>query len=123
MSQITKAQIAYALQFLNGSSKLERRSDFVEQLSVREVSWTDLIVGATTVPLSETHVVFGGLTAPKLLIVLGAAGVTFTLGVGTEIHYADPICIMSDRVGMTETEIVLSNSSTAPASVTIIAAE
>ena len=74
---------------------------------------------------SDTTLTLNLLTDPKVLVVIGAAGVTFKLdGTGIDAIGADPVAVVSNEGdGLGIDEILLSNGGVAEASVTVIAFE
>jgi hypothetical protein len=73
---------------------------------------------------SDTSLVLGAITDPKYIIVVGAKGVSFKLGAaGTDVIGANPIAIVADEDGLSETQILLSNSDSQEHEVQVYAGE
>lgn len=74
---------------------------------------------------ADTSLALGGLTAPKVLVVVGGTGVTFKLGAaGTDDIGADGVAAVCDEgSGLGITEILLSNGDSQAHACTVYAAE
>jgi hypothetical protein len=74
---------------------------------------------------ADTSLTLGSLTDPKVLVVIGATGITFKLGAaGTDSIGADQVAAICDEgTGLGITEILLSNSDSVTHAVTVYAAE
>ena len=67
----------------------------------------------------------GSLTNPKMLVIIGAQGITYSINSGTEKRNADPIAIESNSQGfaLQANTLVIENSDTQPHTVVVIAVE
>jgi len=72
---------------------------------------------------SDTSITLGGLTAPKVLIVLGADDISFKMDAGgTDIIDADPMAVICDETdGIGVSALLMSNGGATDRVVTIIA--
>jgi len=87
-----------------------------------ETFWAEVSLPAAA---SDTVLKLNLLTDPKVLVVLGAKGVSFKLdSTGTDAIHADPVAVVGDEDdGLGIDEVLLSNSDSQAHDVIIIAME
>ncbi len=114
----------YTMQLLGGNI-VERQLARKALGDCRETFWNEAMIDAGVEGPTAVRLGLGSITNPKMLIVIGDKGISFTLNASTEVHEADPICILSNSAGfaVTPAEIVVSNSDTQPPTVVVIAVE
>ena len=113
--------VVTAVTELTGTSTSRTKSVTADE-SLTEVFWAQVQLEAAA---SDVVLKMNLLTDPLILVVFGAAGVSFKLdSTGTDDLPADPIAVLGNEdAGMDIDEILLSNSDSVAHEVTIIAFE
>ncbi|HID63651.1 MAG TPA: hypothetical protein EYP49_13080 [Anaerolineae bacterium] len=119
MSDNYEIQVKSSL--LTGTSTDRTRTDTADA-SCTETFWAEVSVAAEA---SDVTLKLNLLTDPKILVVIGAKGISFKLdSTGTDAIRANPVAVVGDEdEGLGIDEILLSNSDTQAHTVTVIAAE
>ncbi|HUW96435.1 MAG TPA: hypothetical protein VMW58_11670 [Anaerolineae bacterium] len=118
---MTTYSVGLTTAILDGSSTV-RTDTTTGTGTIAESFWAEVSVPAGA---SDTVLKLNLLTDPDVLIILGAEGISFKLdSTGTDAISADPIAVISnDADGLGIDEILLSNSDSAPHTITIVAFE
>jgi len=90
--------------------------------SCSETFWAEVTLAAAA---ADEALLLNLLTDPKILVVMGAEGITFKLdSTGTDAIGADPVAVVAnENGGLDIDQILLSNGDTQSHTVTVFAAE
>jgi len=112
------------LQLLNGAV-VDRNLGKVLSGVCGESSWNELSIPANATGLSAVEVSLGGLTAPKMVLVLGARGISMKTAGGVDSYDADPLAVFANSTGLVinPSPLTIENSDTVPHTITVVAIE
>ncbi len=116
--------LQYLFQLLNGS--ITERQIKNSALGVcGETFWNEAVIPANASGPDAVTMGIGSLTNPKMVVIIGAQGITYSINSGTEKRNADPIAVESNSQGFSlqANTLVLENSDTQPHTVVVIAVE
>jgi hypothetical protein len=119
-----RANLRFMFQVMD-ASVVERRKQIEALLSIGEATWNECIIPAEATGVAAVVMGLGTLSNPKLLIILGAPGITYAFNDSVEQKNADPIAVESNSAGFAfqANSLVVENSSNQPRTVVVIAVE